>query len=162
MSDRNIRLSRTRQTFVYKHGQAREYQRGCLSVASLEIPLVQMESSNRLKCQEVLRRLSHQVFVERSGPNPRTFCSSRCDQIRWNDERGIAFKLVSDSSVRQCRPTPLLYPRLFISTTRELALLEACSFFCFPPLSPFFPFSYFLLFFFRFYDSVHRVGRLSG
>lgn len=32
MSDRNIRLSRTRQTLVYKHGQAREYQRGCLSV----------------------------------------------------------------------------------------------------------------------------------
>lgn len=55
----------------------------------------------------------------------------------------------------------LSYTRVY-SSTRELALLEACSFFCFPPLSLFFSFSYFSFFFFRFYDSVHRVGRLSG
>lgn len=54
----------------------------------------------------------------------------------------------------------LSYTRVY-SSTRELALLEACSFFCFPPLSLFFSFSYFF-FFFQFCDSVHRVGRLSG
>lgn len=41
----------------------------------------------------------------------------------------------------------LSYTRVY-SSTRELALLEACSFFCFPPLSLFFSFSYFSFFFF--------------
>lgn len=39
MSDRNIRLSRTGQTFVYEHEQAREYQRGDVSPYTFENPI---------------------------------------------------------------------------------------------------------------------------
>lgn len=56
----------------------------------------------------------------------------------------------------------LSYTRVY-SSTRELALLEACSFFCFPPLSLFFSFSYFFLLFFpvlRFGSSRWSIKRL--
>lgn len=55
----------------------------------------------------------------------------------------------------------LSYTRVY-SSTRELALLEACSFFCFPPLSLFFSFSYFFLFFsvLRFGSSRWSIKRL--
>lgn len=57
---------------------------------------------NRFKYREALKSLksSGRPGPESSGLDPRAFCSNSLHQISRDDERGIAFKLVSDSSVR--------------------------------------------------------------
>lgn len=104
----------------------------------------------RLKYQEVLRRLSHQAFVERAGPNPRTFCSSRrsdkaerwaryCFQIGFRFERTII-----PTHASAILASIHLLPRPRVISTLSVFLAQP---------SPFF--------FGSCHDSVHRAGRLA-